>query len=380
MANAELGMKLKSYFAPTVGAALRQARQELGDGAVLVEARRSPPEARHLGECEVVITLAPPVATDEAGSQARAAEAEPGATAAPGAGRFSIELLELRREVQRMAATMARAGFTAPGASLLGADLAAIFSDLIAAEVDAELAQDVVSSLRAAGGSEGPAELRQRLIAELGNRFSADPQLGRNTEAPRVVALVGPPGAGKTTTLVKLALRHGLTARRPVQLISVDNFRVAAGEQLRSYAAILGVGFQSLESAGPLRQALEEHRHKDLILIDTPGYAAQDMDVAAEVAALLASHPAVDTHLVLTASMKSADLSHAADRFAVFRPRKLIFTRLDETCSFGPLLSQAARTGWAISFLAGGQQIPEDLEHATKERIVELVLGGKAGR
>ena len=82
---------------------------------------------------------------------------------------------------------------------------------------------------------------------------------------------MGPPGAGKTTTLVKLAVHYGLTSRRPVALLSTDTYRVAAAEQLRSYAAILGVAFQVVETVGALAQSLEEHRAKDLILIDTPG-------------------------------------------------------------------------------------------------------------
>lgn len=372
-------MRLKSYFAPSMGAALDQARRELGDEAVLVEARRSPPEARHLGECEVIVGAGAPLAAPEGGSQTQTLVAAPPKAAPDQTARLSAELHGLRREVQRMAAVVARAGFTAPGGELLSAELAEIFSILISAELDAELAQDAVSRLRAAGGAHQPGELRRLLERELLSRFSTDSQLGRNTEPPCVVAVVGPPGSGKTATLVKLAVRYGLTARRPTQLISVDDFRVAGAEQLRSYAAILGVGFQSLETAGALRQALQEYRHKDLILIDTPGYSARDMDAAAELAATLASQPAVDTHLVLTASMKSADLSHTVDRFAAFRPGKLIFTRLDETCSFGPVISQAARTGMAVSFLASGQQIPEDLEPATRQGIVDLVLRRNTG-
>jgi len=372
-------MRVKSYFAPNVGAALRQARQELGGDAILMEARKSPPEARHLGECEVVVATGPPTPIEERRGEPASFSAGAVKAAPADAGWLSAELLELRREVQRIAAAVARSGFLAPPGDLLSAELAGIFSELIAADVDAELAQDVVSRLRAAGGSPEPGELRVRLRAELGSRFLTDSRLGRNTETPRVVALVGPPGAGKTATLAKLAVRYGLTSRRPTQLISVDSLRVASSEPLRSYATILGAGFQSLESASALHQALEEYRHKDLILLDTPGYGAREMDAATELAAFLAAQPNVDIHLVLTASLKSADLPHVVDGFAVFQPRKLIFTRLDETSSFGVILSQAARTGLPVSFLATGQQIPEDLEAATRERILDLALGKQPG-
>jgi flagellar biosynthesis protein FlhF len=154
----------------------------------------------------------------------------------------------------------------------------------------------------------------------------------------------------------------------------MDTFRIASIEPLRTYAAILGVGFQAVSTGLALAQALQEHRHKDLILIDTPGFGPRDMDAAAELAAVLATHPEVDVHLVLAATTKSADLTSAVDRFEIFRPSKLLFTRVDETSSFGPAFSEAARTGKPISFLAAGQQVPEDLVAAAKDQVIELIL------
>jgi len=127
-----------------------------------------------------------------------------------------------------------------------------------------------------------------------------------------------------------------------------------------------------------LAQALEEHRHKDLILIDTPGIGPNEIDHSLDLALYLSTHPEVDTHLVLTATTKSADLARAADRFEIFGIRKLVFTRLDETEVFGSILTLAARTGKPVSFLSAGQQIPDDLEPAGRERIVDLLLGRQA--
>ncbi len=378
-------MRLKTYFARNVESALSQAREELGPEAMLVHSRKAPPESAHLGEYEVVFATLP--GGDE-GASGQAASPPPSAAAilsaptpappahSPLLDRLSSEVSELRKQLERMASAVTRTNLLTSLGSLPGDEVGQIFSSFLLAEMDPELALDILNRVRAQCGPLN-GEFRRAVAAELEGRFSVESRLGRSAEGPRVVALVGPCGAGKTTTLVKLAALEGLKSRRPAQILSLDNYRVAASEQLRSYAAILGVGFQVVETPRGLAQALEEHRRKDLILIDTPGYAPADLQDAADLAPFLAGRPEIDTHLVLTASMKSADLSRVVDRFEVFRPRKLLFTKLDETDTFGPIFNEAARTGKPISFLAGGQRIPEDLEPATKDRILDLLWKGQ---
>ena len=153
--------------------------------------------------------------------------------------------------------------------------------------------------------------------------------------------------------------------------------RVGAAEQLRSYAAILGVAFQVLETTNALAQAIEENRGKELIFIDTPGFSFGDLEDSTSLAHFLSTRPDIDTHLVLSASMKSADLTRMVDAFEILRPQHLLFTKLDETASFGPIFSEAARTGKPLSFFTTGQRIPEDLEAATQARVVELIMTGQ---
>jgi flagellar biosynthesis protein FlhF len=364
-------MRLKSYFAVNVAAALEMARRELGPEAMLVHSRKAPPEARHLGEWEVVMALPPPQPAADGSLPMPAPTTSTPSSQADGA-QFSSELAAMRAQMERMASAVTRSNALAATHYPNTPELAEIFASLIDSGVGAELAHDVLNRLRSAAPN--AQSLSRALSAEIARRVACNAQLGGLGARPRMVALVGPCGCGKTTTLVKLAVRYGISARRPTQLISVDNYRVASVEQLRSYAAILGLGFQALDTTRTLAQALEEHSRKDLILIDTPGHGFNDLAEAADLARYLAGRPDIETHLVLSASMKSADLTRVVDRFEIFRPQRLLFTKLDETETFGPILNEAARSGKPVSFLTAGQRVPEDLEPATQERIVNLIL------
>jgi flagellar biosynthesis protein FlhF len=374
-------MKIKSYYSRSVESAIAEAREELGPEAMLVESRKAAPDARHLGEYEVVFALT----SDGPHATATAAATTPRDS-------LSHDVAELKKELEGMRRAITRTAF-APPQWLSGApDLSDAYAVLTANEIDPDLAREIVQSAesRSSGGARSKvAQLnqardsgayQQALVQELASRFTVKPALGRTESGARITALVGPPGAGKTTTLVKLAVNYGLACRRPVLMISMDNHRIAAAEQLRSYAGILGVGFQVLETVSALAQSIEENRSKDLILIDTPGLGFTEISDSSTLARFLSTRPDIDTQLALAASVKPADMARMVDAYQVFKPQRLVFTKLDETSSFGPIFNEAVRTGMPLSFFATGQRIPEDLEEVTPGRLTSLILSGQGLR
>ena len=355
---------IKSYFAASVVEAMERARVELGADALLLNTREAPPEARHLGECEVVFGVRPQVAAAAIGASE--------ATVDPVA-----DLRQRMKELRQMVRRLAPAGDQKPErpTGLVEELSKAGVTPALAAEIDSAVQQrlrgrGVVQIGRPKSMPAWSSEdLIQETIAELESRFEVAPETGR------ITALVGPPGAGKTSTLIKLAVTRGLAAGRPVRLLSIDHYRIAAAEQLRTYAAILGVPFTLAETPVALAHAIDAAPPETLLLIDTPGYTAASLEESAQdLASFLRGRRDIDTHLVLTASMRQADLQRTVDLFQVFQPAKLLFTRLDETDSTGSMFCEAARTGKPLSFLSTGQVIPEDMEPATKARITSFLV------
>lgn len=360
--NSTKHIHVKSYFASNIPDAIEIARQELGADALLLNSRPSPPEALDLGAVEVVFGVHP-----EKGP----AEPQP-PTGANGIDDLRRTMEDIRTLLIRSSAIPSSRGrFRLVEQVLLDAGLPPSTAAEVEESVTIRLHRRPVleiSRTRTINECE-PDSIVQETIDEIESLFSVKPELGR------ITALVGPPGTGKTTTLVKLAVTEGLLKRRPVRLISADAERIGAADQLRSYAGILGVPFEHVETTAGLGQALDNIPEGHVVLIDTPGLGPALFENAGmDLAMFLSRRQDIDTHLVLTATTRYFDIETAARRFEVFRPTGLIFTRLDETDSPGSIAGEAIRSGKPLTWLCGGQLIPEDIEPASKREIVDALV------
>lgn len=191
---------------------------------------------------------------------------------------------------------------------------------------------------------------------------------------PVVIALVGPTGVGKTTTVAKMASEALLKRSLKVGLINLDSYKVAAFDQLGTYAKILNVPFRSAATASDLSSALKDFQSLDVVLVDTTGRSQRDPNSLRDMEAILRSVVGIRTHLVLSATTRDNELYDMATRFSTFRPQGIIMSKLDEATLYGSIYNVSQRVKLPLLYFTMGQRVPEDIEEATRERVAALIL------
>lgn len=193
----------------------------------------------------------------------------------------------------------------------------------------------------------------------------------------KVVALIGATGVGKTTTVAKLAANFALREKYRVALVTADTYRIAAVEQLKTYADLIGIPIDVVYTQQELRNALYRHQDKQLVLIDTAGRSPANQPQMAELESLLAVDSNIEKHLVLSATTKFTESLDAVQRFESSNPHKYLFTKIDEACNLGTLFNVVNHAPKTLSYITTGQNVPDDIELADPARLTTLMLRGK---
>jgi len=292
--------------------------------------------------------------------------------------------------IDRLVSEVLRRNTSAGAPAPMPARLAELYSTLIAQEVGRDIADRIVNEIRTSLSPEELASdhaVRSAAIARIALLLPATGELApmtggaagggwRRNGRPLTVVFVGPTGVGKTTTVAKIAatlkLRHG--AR--VGLVTCDTYRIAAVEQLRTYAEIIGVPLEVVLSPGQMRQSAQKLRDLDVILVDTAGRSQNDADRLGELKAVVAAAEPHETHLVLSSVASEKALLREARAFSAIGIDKVVLTKLDEAAGLGAVLRVLRDVGRSVSYITTGQEVPQHIESAQPARLAELVLAG----
>jgi flagellar biosynthesis protein FlhF len=259
-----------------------------------------------------------------------------------------------------------------------------VFTSLIEADVDETTAREWIDRLRgeyAPPLTDDAAIVMSRVTEYLEAEISVSGPITTEANKCRVVALVGPTGVGKTTTIAKLAANYRLREKRRVGLITVDTYRVAAVEQLRTYADIIDLPMEVVATPREMREAVARMSHLDLVLMDTAGRSPRDEVRIQELKSMLCEAEPDEVHLVLSSTAGAKSLINTAERFADVGTTSLLITKLDEAHSLGHLVSVVRSVPLTVSYLTDGQNVPDDIQVARSGAMAGMLLGiGESSR
>jgi flagellar biosynthesis protein FlhF len=260
-------------------------------------------------------------------------------------------------------------------------ELSELYVELTARQVCPQLASDLLRSLHRALRPEHLARadfVREKLAEQIERLLATTGPIARCKRAgPHVVALIGPTGVGKTTTIAKLAANLHLREQHHVGLITIDTYRIAAIDQLKRYADIIGAPLRVVACADELGAAVETMKDCSFILIDTAGRSPNDKLKLSELRNFIHCAHADEVHLVLSATSSQDCLEDAVKQFGGVRLDKIIFTKLDETRKLGGVLNIVRKVNKPVSYVTTGQDVPDDIEVARGPRLAQLILGSE---
>jgi flagellar biosynthesis protein FlhF len=378
-------MQIKKYEAKNMTTALRMIKGDLGPEAVILSARSIRKGRGFFGSLKyagVEVTAA--IDKQLPGSQNEAAA---GVKAIRDMSQKIPPGIEPRttREIQSTSPVYPASNTNYPKSyfvrnkvqSRTNRALSSLYQQILAQEVDRGVVSELIDEIRGIPAIEEllvDGSLKTHLVSILEEMGVRTVRNAFGPEKPNIMVLIGTTGVGKTTTLAKLAALQTTRYKKRVALITLDNYGIAANEPLKKYARIIGIPLETALNATELNRAIEKNSQADLILIDTPGINPSDQSQILELKSLLADISNLQTHLVMSAATKENDLLATAETFKNIGVQRLVFTKIDESGTFGNIVNVLIRTGLPLSFLSRGRKVPDDIEAGSVQKLVDLIF------
>lgn len=247
---------------------------------------------------------------------------------------------------------------------------------LLKNDIEPMIAESLIKGLPAEKNSVASEQgiIRKLLVERIVHCLQGIDGIDISPSSCKTVALIGPTGVGKTTTIAKLAANFALKEGYKVALITADTYRIAAVEQLKIYGDIIGVPLEIVYSPDELRAALYRHEDKHLVLIDTAGRSPGNHQQLTELQEFLAVDPHIETHLVLSTTTKYRDALEIVNKFSVCSPHKFLFTKVDEASNLGTVLNLLYHFPITLSYMTTGQSVPDDIELVNSTKLANMIL------
>ncbi|MGB9441591.1 MAG: flagellar biosynthesis protein FlhF [Desulfobacterales bacterium] len=260
--------------------------------------------------------------------------------------------------------------------------LSSLYQLILTQEVDRSIAAEIIEEIKCTPAPLGKIDgwdLKSHctsILEQMGVMIDGDVFAAGNA---RIEAFIGCTGVGKTTTVAKLAAVQSRRYKKRVGLITLDNYGIAAIKQLKTYAQIIGIPLEAPVNIAELKCSIKKHKDKELIIIDTPGINPHNQELIQDLKGRFAKLSNLQTHLVLSATTKEKDLIATTEAFKEMNIHRLLFTKIDESCTYGNIVNLLIRTNIPLSFLCGGRKVPDDIEAGSTEKLVALLFKSQSG-
>ncbi len=372
-------MQLRKYKAPTMKQALDKVRRDLGDDAVIFSSRtlnsnNGPTRAYNFDKVEVTAAIerkqklttkqVDSPAYDFSNSDTKTVLTDDISKGKDGFAKFLINQYGDNNNKQEES-------------DIFSSPFLPAFNSLIKTGFNQQLASYLIAENINACKNIPPGKRNEYILTQIVNKVPVDGHIKiNNNSKPKIVALIGPTGVGKTTTLAKIAAHFSIKEKLSVKILTIDTFRIAAAEQLKIYGKILGLTV-NVTRESELEKEIDKNRDADLILIDTPGRNYVRAEEVDRVNTWIEKNSEIETHLLISASTSKEALFSIIQSFNRTRIDRLLITKVDETLKFGHLYNIILTSAVPISYLTTGQNVPEDITPATLASVANMFFSGK---